>query len=227
MSRNADGGLPLIGNERTVAELERAIRKLRNIHGHNGITVVNGGESVDIILSRVLQESVGGGGGTTLLRAKLYGYVIDEGGNAIRFRGKFAAYALDESENPIIVETPVDREEHFYVQRFPVVPDIRDHRPLMYFDAPNYAWVPVTPFIEPRDPTNPNDDIDPDPPPGTPPPSPLVTHWYIVPWLIGVCPAPNPLDMGGSSFCDLYRGNDSGPPGPLPVFAGYNGLNGQ
>lgn len=61
--RSSDGGLPLLGTEQTVAELARAVRKLKNVRGHNGITVYNSAESIDIILSRALLDQIGGGGG--------------------------------------------------------------------------------------------------------------------------------------------------------------------
>lgn len=61
--RSSDGGLPLLGTEQTVAELARAVRKLKNVRGHNGITVYNSAESIDIILSRAFLDQIGGGGG--------------------------------------------------------------------------------------------------------------------------------------------------------------------
>lgn len=71
MSRNSDGGLPVLATEKQVAELGMAVRKLRNVRGHGGIIVRNNSESIDIMPARALLDAVGGGGGIGIKTVKV------------------------------------------------------------------------------------------------------------------------------------------------------------
>lgn len=60
---NTDGGRPLLATERAVAELQRAVRKLKNVFGFNGVVVQNSSESISIGLARAQLDQPGGSGG--------------------------------------------------------------------------------------------------------------------------------------------------------------------
>lgn len=159
MSRNSDGGLPVLATEGQVAKLGMAVRKLSNVRGHNGIIVANNAESIDIILARAAQDSVGGGGiGVSLYQLTGYYRESQSDPPGRSFMGRVATFGPDPPTG-----TPI----RIFTWRNPWDFDLPQCNPLLeeWFGSDNPEhWVPCVSVPVPNPAFDPEAEPDPDNP---------------------------------------------------------------